>query len=145
MPSMPGTYRPPYAPPREERAREYRQARDPGRSKLYTSRWSKASIGFLKRVGVCPACEAAGITAVAVVTDHVIPHRGDRALFWSRDNWQGCCKWHHDVVKQRLERLWRAGRCSDADLILTSPAAMRLAARLRIGVSGGALAGRGGG
>jgi 5-methylcytosine-specific restriction protein A len=26
-----------------------------------------------------------------VVVDHIIPHKGDKKLFWSRDNWQSLC------------------------------------------------------
>jgi 5-methylcytosine-specific restriction protein A len=30
---------------------------------------------------------------VATQTDHVRPHRGDRALFWDREgNWQSLCR-----------------------------------------------------
>jgi len=27
----------------------------------------------------------------ATQTDHVVPHRGDRALFWNVANWQSLC------------------------------------------------------
>lgn len=33
---------------------------------------------------------------MASVVDHVIPHRGDKALFWDSDNWQPLCKPCHD-------------------------------------------------
>ena len=32
----------------------------------------------------------------ATVVDHVIPHRGDRKLFWDEQNWQPLCKECHD-------------------------------------------------
>ena len=32
----------------------------------------------------------------AVVVDHIWPHKGDRALFWDRGNWQSLCKACHD-------------------------------------------------
>ncbi|WP_300009715.1 hypothetical protein [uncultured Roseobacter sp.] len=53
------------------------------------------------------------------------------ALFWDRDNWQACCRWHHDVVKQRLEHDFDNGRAVEADLKLTSPRALALADALR--------------
>jgi len=41
----------------------------------------------------------------AAVVDHVIPHKGDRALFFNTDNTQALCKECHDTRKQRAERL----------------------------------------
>lgn len=38
------------------------------------------------------------------VVDHKTPHRGDRALFWDRDNLQSVSKRWHDSTKQSLER-----------------------------------------
>ena len=32
----------------------------------------------------------------ATVVDHIIPHRGDDALFWDQSNWQALCKKCHD-------------------------------------------------
>ena len=32
----------------------------------------------------------------ATVVDHIIPHRGDRILFWDQNNWQPLCKPCHD-------------------------------------------------
>ena len=65
------------------------------------------------------------ITATEV-TDHVIPHKGDQALFWDHDNWQPACGWHHDVVKQRLEALFEQGKATRADLRLDSEKAKQI-------------------
>lgn len=43
----------------------------------------------------------------ATIADHVIPHRGNHALFWFGEL-QSLCKHCHDSKKQRMER--RAGR-----------------------------------
>lgn len=40
----------------------------------------------------------------ANVVDHVIPHRGNTALFWDRSNWQSLCEHCHNAHKQRQER-----------------------------------------
>ena len=32
----------------------------------------------------------------ATVVDHIIPHRGDRKLFWDESNWQSLCERHHN-------------------------------------------------
>ncbi|KKO71830.1 HNH endonuclease [Kerstersia gyiorum] len=41
---------------------------------------------------------------VATVVDHIVPHQGDRHLFWRRSNWQALCTRHHNRDKQRIER-----------------------------------------
>ena len=40
-----------------------------------------------------PACEV----------DHVVPHRGDRQLFWDANNLQSLCKPCHAGTKQAIE------------------------------------------
>ena len=35
-----------------------------------------------------------GVTLTLV--DHIVPHRGDQALFWDEQNWQPLCKSCHD-------------------------------------------------
>ncbi|WP_196941894.1 hypothetical protein [Pseudooceanicola algae] len=62
------------------------------------------------------------------MTDHIVPHKGDQRLFWDKNNWQPCCAWHHDVVKQALERAFEAGKVEATDLVLTSARALALAA-----------------
>jgi hypothetical protein len=42
-------------------------------------------------------CEAEGKLTPATVVDHIVPHRGDRRLFWDKTNWQPLCKRCHDV------------------------------------------------
>lgn len=56
----------------------------------YTSKWREARAAFLQHH---PRC-ACGSHASAV--DHIIPHKGDKALFWDRSNWQPMCKRCHD-------------------------------------------------
>lgn len=38
------------------------------------------------------------------VVDHVIPHRGDRTLFYERSNWCAKAKACHDSKSMRLDR-----------------------------------------
>jgi 5-methylcytosine-specific restriction protein A len=66
------------------------------------------------------------VFVAAVLVDHVVPHKGDRVLFWQRCNWQSSCQWHHDVIKQRLETRYAEGGLADADLRLDSAAAVAL-------------------
>lgn len=54
------------------------------------------------------------VTAAQVV-DHVVPHRGNQALFWDRANWQPLCSSHHNRDKQRIEKGGKAAARFDAD------------------------------
>lgn len=49
-------------------------------------------------------CHADGFTKAAVEVDHIEPHKGSAALFWDIENWQGLCRYHHRVIKARMER-----------------------------------------
>jgi hypothetical protein len=48
-------------------------------------------------------CERAGKITAATVCDHIVPHRGDRILYFDADNLQSLCKLHHDGSKQLEE------------------------------------------
>lgn len=93
-------------------------------------RWAQASVRYKQAHPLCVGCQAVGRVAAATVTDHIIPHKGDEALFWDEDNWQAACAPHHDIVKQRMEKLYAAGKCSAADLYLGSALAVRLTREL---------------
>jgi 5-methylcytosine-specific restriction protein A len=41
-------------------------------------------------------CAAAGRITPAQVCDHIVPHRGDRALFWNPRNHQALCAGCHN-------------------------------------------------
>jgi len=42
--------------------------------------------------------------APATVVDHRIPHRGDKRLFWDRNNWEPLCASCHSGHKQAREK-----------------------------------------
>jgi len=98
---------------------------------LYDWRWTKASKAFIARNPYCIGCRAAGRTELTALTDHVVPHKGDRALFWNAEGWQPSCRWHHDVVKQALEHMYEAGLIGAESLRLDSPVALGKARKLR--------------
>nr|DAY20651.1 MAG TPA: HNH endonuclease [Caudoviricetes sp.] len=62
----------------------------------YDGRWRKARIAFLQRNPLCVECMRKGVLTPATVVDHIIPHRGDKELFWNEENWQALCKSCHD-------------------------------------------------
>lgn len=80
------------------------EARPSARQRGYTSAWDKARRTFLAHHPHCAMCAKSGQTVAASVVDHVIPHRGDQALFWDKTNWQPLCAKHHNATKQRMER-----------------------------------------
>jgi len=86
----------------EHRLQHQRQAeaqRESAHKRGYGARWQKASKGWLRShpLCACPDCEEGRkrIT-LATVVDHKVPHKGDMALFWDRNNWQSMAKVCHD-------------------------------------------------
>lgn len=53
--------------------------------------WRKASKAFLRANPLCVDCDELGVVEPATDVDHIVPHKGDRALFWRRSNWQALC------------------------------------------------------
>lgn len=49
-------------------------------------------------------CLDQGIVKPGTDIDHIIPHKGDAALFYDPNNLQTLCKWCHHSVKARIER-----------------------------------------
>jgi 5-methylcytosine-specific restriction endonuclease McrA len=86
--------------------------------------------GWKREHPLCIGCQAVGRIAATEVTDHVIPHRGDQGLLHDEANWQPVCRRHHDVVKQRLEALFKAGSIGPLDLRLDSPRAIEMTKEL---------------
>lgn len=62
----------------------------------YGRKWRKARALYLERHPLCAECLKERKATPATVVDHIIPHRGDPALFWDVDNWQPLCKPCHD-------------------------------------------------
>lgn len=83
-------------------------------------------MAFKAKHPLCLGCSAVGRVAATEVVDHIVPHKGDDALFWAEANWQPSCAWHHDVVKQRLEALHLRGQATPSDLRLDSPKAIAM-------------------
>lgn len=70
-----------------------------------TPEWRRLS--WAVRVEACFTCRMCGRIAAekgASVCDHIVPHRGDRGLFFDRSNLQCLCKTCHDGRKQAEER-----------------------------------------
>ena len=67
-------------------------------SRGYGAAWQRESKRFLQMPEhrLCEECLKEGRYVKATVVDHIVPHRGDPALFWDRSNWRGLCKSCHD-------------------------------------------------
>ena len=62
----------------------------------YDAKWRKYRRWFLERHPLCNICGAP-----ATVVDHIIPHKGNKELFWDTTNHQALCKHCHDVKTVR--------------------------------------------
>lgn len=72
----------------------------------YDARWHKASILHLLKHPLCAICAGNGRLEQAILTDHIIPHKGDMKLFWDESNWQSLCKKCHDSKTAREDGRW---------------------------------------
>lgn len=59
--------------------------------KWYGHRWAKARKFYLMHHPLCAECERNGRPRGALVVDHIVPHKGDKKLFWDSTNWQSLC------------------------------------------------------
>ena len=72
--------------------------------RLYSTRaWHRMRARQLRDSPTCAYCAEIGQLTAASVVDHIIPHRGNEALFYDPKNLQSLCKQCHDSVKQQLE------------------------------------------
>lgn len=62
----------------------------------YDARWEKERTVFLESNPLCVDHKKRGYIEVATVVDHIVPHKGDKQLFWDKLNWQPLCKPCHD-------------------------------------------------
>lgn len=72
-------------------------------SQWYThSRWRTLRKSVLARNPCCVFCAKQGKITLATICDHVIPHKGDRVLFW-RGPFQSLCETCHNSTKRIQE------------------------------------------
>lgn len=73
--------------------------RPSARVRGYDTKWERECRLYLAANPKCYRCGAP-----SKVVDHVIPHKGDKYLFWARTNWQALCVTCHSGAKQSQER-----------------------------------------
>lgn len=69
-----------------------------------TKRWYRLRHRQLQAHPLCVMCAKLGKVTAATIADHIVPHRGDEALFFDEGNLQSLCKRCHDGAKQQLEK-----------------------------------------
>ena len=79
-----------------QHARQADRERGTAHERGYTTAWTKARAAFLSAHPFCKVHREQNALVAAVIVDHVIPHRGDKVLFWDSRNWQPLCKPCHD-------------------------------------------------
>lgn len=57
----------------------------------YGRKWAAFRVRFLRENPLCVRCKQDGLTVAANQVDHIIPHRGDKTLFWQLSNLQPLC------------------------------------------------------
>lgn len=73
------------------------------RQRGYTTQWDREALRFRKIHPFCTMCLKRGVHTIATCVDHIVPHKGNRGLFWSRVNWQSLCTTCHNAKKQTEE------------------------------------------
>jgi hypothetical protein len=87
LPSKPLLHRPPGAKSAAAVKRELDRQRPSAARRGYGPRWRQARAEFLALHPLCAACRAQGRLVSTTVVDHIVPHRGDKRLFWDESNW----------------------------------------------------------
>ena len=67
----------------------------------YSNVWLKAAKAFLIAHPLCAECERQGKVTPATEVDHIVPHKGDKKLFWDQNNWQSLC---HECHSRKTAR-----------------------------------------
>lgn len=116
MTTLPPAFRPKHLGARSTAERRSRVETDRWRgsagSRGYGYRWSKAAAAYKRQHPLCVCCKANGRMRLAALVDHVVPHRGDEALFWDQANWQALCDDCHNGPKKTLEARYDRGQVS---------------------------------
>ena len=97
-----------WLPPRAVAALPPRRKRNSPRARDYDAKWDRLSIAFRKANPFCRFCAQFGRDALCDVTDHIIPAADRSDLRYEWKNLQALCAYHHDGLKQRMEKFARA-------------------------------------
>lgn len=85
-----------YCDQHQERIRKKDRERGTAHQRGYDAEWDKQRLLFLDENPLCVDHFKRKLIEAATVVDHIIPHKGDKKLFWDKSNWQALCKSCHD-------------------------------------------------
>lgn len=91
MPPRPPLHSHPAKRSEAQRKKDFDRQRPSSSKRGYNAKWRAASKSYLFDNPLCVDCRSRGIIKSAECVDHIIPHKGDMKLFWSRRNWQALC------------------------------------------------------
>lgn len=83
----------------KERRKRNDASRPTAAQRGYDHEWQKYRAEFLRKNPKCARCGAK-----ATVVDHIVPHKGNKHLFWLEANHAALCAKCHNSYKQRMER-----------------------------------------
>lgn len=69
----------------------------------YGHKWRKARAAYLAANPLCVECYRVGRLTPSTEVDHIIAHKGNNDLFWSRSNWRAICKVCHNAKTGRID------------------------------------------
>lgn len=93
-----------YCEDHQDKIRTKDRQRGTAHQRGYDARWDKARLEHLDEQPLCADHMKRGYIEAATVVDHITPHKGDKELFWDRNNWQSLCKPCHDRKTQLEDR-----------------------------------------
>ena len=85
-----------YCNQHQDRIRKKDRERGTAHQRGYDAEWDKQRLLFLDENPLCVDHFKRKLIEAATVVDHIIPHKGDKKLFWDKSNWQALCKSCHD-------------------------------------------------
>ena len=89
--------------PDSEAAKKADRERGTAAERGYDARWRTAREAYLANHPLCVQCMREKRITAATCVDHIIPHRGDKRLFWDIGNWQSLCASCHGKKTARGE------------------------------------------
>lgn len=69
----------------------------------YGARWQSYRFRFLQMSPLCSYCLKQDRVTFANVVDHIVPHKGDKDLFWDESNHQSLCSSCYSSIKKKEE------------------------------------------
>ena len=106
MAKAPPMHRAPGSLTDAQRKALYEKTRLSSHDRGYNTKWQRVRLSYLKAHPLCVQCQAEDVVEPATEVDHIIPHKGNKKLFWDNSNWQPLCKRHHSE-KTSTEGRWR--------------------------------------